>query len=112
MALLVDIRPVWQRAEVGQVPGAIVIERNHLEWRLDPTSDARIAEATGYDVEVVVLCMAGYTSSLAADALRELGLHRAADVDGGFEAWKAAGLPTEPGPAGGVPGEDLARPPA
>ena len=111
-ALLVDIRPVWQRAEVGQVPGALVIERNHLEWRLDPTSDARIAEATDYDVEVVVLCMEGYTSSLAADALRELGLHRAADVDGGFEAWKAAGLPTEPGPPVTYRGEDQARPPA
>ncbi len=111
-ALLVDIRPVWQRAEVGQVPGALVIERNHLEWRLDPASDARIAEATGYDVEVVVLCMEGYTSSLAADALRELGLHRAADVDGGFAAWKAAGLPTEPGPQVAYRGEDQARPPA
>ena len=92
-ALLVDIRPAAQRAEEGEVEGALIIERNHLEWRFDPESDARIPEATGYDVRVVVLCSEGYTSSLAAAALQDLGLARATDVDGGFQAWKAAGLP-------------------
>jgi rhodanese-related sulfurtransferase len=92
-ALLVDIRPAGQRAHEGEVPGALIVERNVLEWRFDPTSDARLPEATGYDVEVVVLCSEGYTSSLAADALRSLGLHRATDVVGGFRAWVAAGLP-------------------
>lgn len=92
-ALLVDIRPAAQRAAEGEVPGALVVERNVLEWRFDPASDARLPEATGYDVEVVVLCSEGYTSSLAADALRSLGLHRATDVAGGFAAWVAAGLP-------------------
>jgi len=96
-ALLVDIRPGWQRLDEGTVPGALVIERNHLEWRLDPTSDARITEATDHDRQWIVLCSEGYTSSLAAAALQDLGLHRATDVDGGFRAWAAAGLPTAPG---------------
>jgi rhodanese-related sulfurtransferase len=93
-ALLVDIRPAAQRAREGEVPGALIVERNVLEWRFDPASEARLPEATGYDVEVIVLCSEGYTSSLAADALRSLGLHRATDVVGGFLAWAAAGLPT------------------
>jgi rhodanese-related sulfurtransferase len=93
-ALLVDIRPAAQRAREGEVPGALIVERNVLEWRFDPASTARLPEATGYDVEVIVLCSEGYTSSLAADALRSLGLHRATDVDGGFRAWSTAGLPT------------------
>ena len=93
-AVLVDIRPAAQRAREGEVPGALLVERNVLEWRFDPASDARLPEATGYDVEVVVLCSEGYTSSLAADALRSLGLTRATDVVGGFAAWVAAGLPT------------------
>lgn len=93
-ALLVDIRPAAQRAAEGEVPQAVVIERNVLEWRLDPASDHRIPAATGYDVQVVVLCSEGYTSSLAAAALADLGLHRATDVVGGFHAWAAAGLPT------------------
>jgi rhodanese-related sulfurtransferase len=100
-ALLVDIRPAAQRAREGEVPGALVVERNVLEWRFDPASDARLPEATGYDVEVVVLCSEGYTSSLAADALRSLGLSRATDVVGGFVAWAAAGLPTS------APGQGL-----
>lgn len=95
--LLVDIRPAAQRAREGEVPGALVIERNVLEWRLDPVGEARLPEASGYDLDVVVLCSEGYTSSLAADALRSLGLSRAADVIGGFAAWAAAGLPTRPG---------------
>lgn len=93
-ALLVDIRPAAQRAREGEVPGSLVVERNVLEWRFDPASDARLPQATGYDVDVIVLCSEGYTSSLAADALRSLGLHRATDVVGGFLAWAAAGLPT------------------
>jgi rhodanese-related sulfurtransferase len=93
-ALLVDIRPAAQRAREGSVPGSLVVERNVLEWRFDPASDARLPEATGYDVDVIVLGSEGYTSSLAADALRSLGLHRATDVIGGFLAWAAAGLPT------------------
>jgi rhodanese-related sulfurtransferase len=96
-AVVVDIRPAAQRAEHGDLPGALVVERNVLEWRFDPASDHRLPEATGYDVEVVVLCSEGYTSSLAADALRSLGLHRATDVVGGFRAWSAVGLPTVAG---------------
>ncbi len=92
--VLVDIRPAAQRAAEGEVPGALVVERNVLEWRFDPASDARLPVATGYGVQVIVLCSEGYTSSLAAAALLDLGLHRATDVDGGFRAWHAAGLPT------------------
>ncbi|MET8147284.1 rhodanese-like domain-containing protein [Actinoplanes sp. NPDC049668] len=92
-AVLVDIRPAAQRAEHGEIPGAIVIERNVLEWRLDPRSDARLS-FTRYDLEMVVTCQEGYTSSLAAAALQDLGLLRATDLEGGFKAWQAAGLPT------------------
>ena len=99
-AVLVDIRPAAQRAAEGEVPGALLVERNVLEWRFDPASDARLPQATGYDVEVLVLCQEGYTSSLAADALQTLGLHRATDVVGGFRDWRAAGLPAVPGTAG------------
>ena len=89
-AVLVDIRPAAQRAREGSVPAALVIERNVLEWRCDPTSDARIPEAVGDDVHWVVLCSEGYTSSLAAAALQDLGLHRATDVIGGYHALVAA----------------------
>ena len=92
-AVLVDIRPAAQRAEHGEIPGAIVIERNVLEWRLDPRSAARLP-FTRYDLEVIVTCQEGYTSSLAAAALQDLGLLRATDLAGGFKAWQAAGLPT------------------
>lgn len=85
-AVLVDIRPAAQRAAEGAAPGSMVIERNVLEWRCDPTSDARLPEATGDDVQWVVLCSQGYTSSLAAAALQDLGLHRATDVIGGYQA--------------------------
>ncbi len=74
-------------------PGALIIERNVLEWRLDPASDPRIPEAASHDVEVIVVCNEGYASSLAAASLQDIGLHRATDLDGGFQAWKAAGLP-------------------
>jgi rhodanese-related sulfurtransferase len=109
-AVLVDIRPIWQRAEHGQIPGALFIERNHLEWRLDPASDARITQAADHDVEVIVACQEGYTSSLAAAALVDLGLHRTADLEGGFFAWRDRGLPTEPGPDVAYRGEDLTGP--
>jgi rhodanese-related sulfurtransferase len=92
-ALLVDTRPAAQRAREGSVPGALVVERNVLEWRFDPRSEARLAEATGFDVEIMILCSEGYSSSLAADSLRALGLEKSADVIGGFQAGAAAGLP-------------------
>jgi rhodanese-related sulfurtransferase len=97
--LLVDIRPAAQRQEEGEVPGALVVERNVLEWRLDPTSPHRLAQVRGHDQPVVILCSEGYTSSLAAAALHDLGLHRATDVVGGYHAWARAGLPVHrPGP--------------
>ncbi|MHA7648439.1 rhodanese-like domain-containing protein [Mycobacterium sp. ML4] len=94
-AVLVDIRPAAQRAREGEVPGALVIERNVLEWRCDPTSDARLPQAAGDDVEWVILCSEGYTSSLAAAALLDLGLHRATDVVGGYHALVAEGVLAE-----------------
>jgi rhodanese-related sulfurtransferase len=93
-AVLVDIRPAAQRAKTGIIPGALVIERNVLEWRLDPTSDARLPVADRYDLAVVVYCEEGYTSSLAAASLQDLGLHGATDLAGGILAWRRAGLPT------------------
>ena len=90
---IVDTRPEFQRREAGQIAGAIIIERNHLEWRLDPTSAARIPEAVDANIRWIVLCEGGYSSSLAADSLRRLGLRRSTDVIGGFNAWRAAGLP-------------------
>jgi rhodanese-related sulfurtransferase len=92
----VDIRPAALRAATGIIPGALVVERNYLEWRFDPASDARLAVADSYDLHVVVYCAEGYTSSLAAAALQDLGLHRATDLTGGISAWLDAGLPTEP----------------
>jgi rhodanese-related sulfurtransferase len=97
-ALLVDIRPQAQRKTEGEVPeafNALVIERNVLEWRCDPTSDARLPQAVDDDVEWVILCSQGYTSSLAAAALQDLGLHRATDVVGGYQALAAAGVLAE-----------------
>ena len=92
-ALLVDIRPSEQRAQ-GEIPGSTVVERNVLEWRLDPASSWRIPAVTGYDIRVIVICNEGYSSSLVAATLKELGLVNATDVIGGFQAWRAAGLPT------------------
>lgn len=91
-ALVVDIRPVWQRAGDGEVPGSLIVERNHLEWRLHPDSTSRVLRASRGQ-RWIVLCHEGYTSSLAADALNSLGVP-ASDVIGGFAAWRAAGLPT------------------
>ncbi len=92
-AILVDTRPGWQRTEEGELPGALVIERNHLEWRLDPTSTARIPEAVDHDVTWILVCSEGYSSSLAAASLQDLGLRNATDLAGGYTAWKASGLP-------------------
>jgi rhodanese-related sulfurtransferase len=93
-AILVDIRPEGQRAIEGSIPGALVVERNVLEWRFDPTSSSRLPIATDHDLQVIVFCSEGYTSSLAAAALQDLGLWRATDVVGGFHAWRTTGLPT------------------
>lgn len=94
--LLVDTRYAALRDRDGLVPGALVVERNELEWRLDPNGSHRAPEATSHDLKVVVFCNEGYASSLAAASLRRLGLHRATDLVGGFQAWKAAGLPVTP----------------
>jgi rhodanese-related sulfurtransferase len=99
-AVLVDIRPAAQRADEGEIPDALIVERNVLEWRFDPASDARLPQAS-YDLRVIVVCSAGYTSSLAAAALQDLGVRHATDLDGGFLAWRAAGLPVVPGHAAG-----------
>jgi len=93
---LVDIRPLEQRKREGEVPGAIVVGRTVLEWRLCPSSPDRIPDTPGYDDPVIVLCSEGYSSSLAAAALQALGFTRATDIDGGIQAWAAAGLPVEP----------------
>ena len=79
----------------GLLPGALLIERNHLEWRLDPASEARIPQAVDHDVTWIVVCSEGYSSSLAAASLQDLGLHRATDLAGGFLAWRDAGLPVD-----------------
>ncbi|MER7718296.1 rhodanese-like domain-containing protein [Streptomyces flaveolus] len=92
-ALLVDIRYAALRDADGLIPGALVIERNELEWRLDPQGSHRVPEATGHDLRVVVVCNEGYASSLAVESLHRLGLHRATDLVGGFQAWRTAGLP-------------------
>ncbi|MFC1413134.1 winged helix-turn-helix domain-containing protein [Streptacidiphilus sp. N1-12] len=97
-ALLVDLRSELQRRVQGEIPGSLVLERNVLEWRLDPQSGSRIEEAADHSLRVVLVCPQGYTSSLAAAGLHDLGLHRATDVIGGFEAWAEAGLPVVPGP--------------
>ena len=93
-AAIVDTRPEEQRRRTGIVPGSLLVDRNVLEWRLDPVSSSRLPEAS-YDLQVVVLCQEGYSSSLAAATLQQLGLHRATDVIGGMDAWLAAELPTE-----------------
>ena len=92
-ALLVDTRTEAQRRRDGGIPGSLVVDRTVLEWRLDPASRWRLPQASSHDVVVVVVCDEGYSSSLAAASLQALGLHRATDVIGGFQAWFAAGLP-------------------
>lgn len=87
-ALVVDIRPEADRRREGELPGALVVERIHLEWRLDPTSEHRLPEVEP-DQRVIVVCNEGYASVLAAGVLRELGVARATDLAGGFRAWRA-----------------------
>lgn len=98
--VLVDIRPFELRTRDGVIPDAWVVDRNVLEWRLDPASPSRLAEVDEgfYERDVVVVCDEGYASSLAAATLRAMGLARATDLDGGFQAWRAAGLPIAAGP--------------
>lgn len=86
-ALVIDIRPVVQRSRDGPLPGAIVIDRNTLEWRLDPACEHHITEITSYEQRIIIVCNEGYSSSLAAALLQELGLHQATDMIGGFQAW-------------------------
>ena len=92
-ALLVDTRTETQRRRDGEIPNAMVIDRTVLEWRLDPTSPSRIPEASGPEIRVILICNEGYSSSLAAASLQDLGLVNATDVIGGFQAWREAGLP-------------------
>ena len=98
--LLIDIRPAAQRAEFGEIPGTLIVERNNLEWRLDPGGSHRLPEAENPDRPVVIICQEGYASSLAAASLLDLGRSAVSDLDGGFVAWKRAGLPTTPGSRG------------
>lgn len=103
-ALLVDIRYASLRERDGTIPGALVVERNELEWRLDPSCPHRAAEATGPERPVVVICNEGYASSLAAHGLQQLGLRNVTDLVGGFQAWRAAGLPVDaPGTSASAP---------
>jgi rhodanese-related sulfurtransferase len=92
-ALLIDIRPAEQRRREGEIPGATILERNVLEWRLDPSSPDRIAEIESHEQQVILVCQEGYASSLAAASLKDIGLVNATDLDGGIAAWAAAGLP-------------------
>jgi rhodanese-related sulfurtransferase len=92
-ALLVDIRPEINRRREGEIPGALVIDRNVLEWRLDPASDARIPQAA-YDAWIVLFCNEGYASSLAAKSLQDLGISAATDMVGGYRLWRTLSLPT------------------
>ena len=98
-ALLVDTRPVEQRTRDGELPGAVIIDRNVLEWRLDPTCPHHIPEASDPGLRIIVVCNEGFSSSLAAATLRQIGLHRATDLAGGFQAWRRlqAGSGTDDG---------------
>jgi rhodanese-related sulfurtransferase len=92
-AILIDIRPLQQRRRDGDLPGATVVDRNVLEWRLDPSSKHRLPIATGADVRFIIVCNEGYSSSLAAATLHELGLRSATDLVGGFQAWLSWSTP-------------------
>ncbi|MEV4617574.1 rhodanese-like domain-containing protein [Asanoa sp. NPDC049573] len=112
-AVLIDTRPVGQRDATGTIPGAVIIDRNVLEWRLDPRSDARLPFADSYDTHYILFCQQGYSSSLAAASLQDLGLHRATDLAGGFIAWLGAGLPVlQPGTLAGRPPQLVGAHPA
>ncbi len=97
-AVLVDIRPQHLRERDGLIPGALVIERTKLEWRCDPAAPWHVPELDRYDVAVVVVCEEGYSSSLAAASLQDLGLTQATDLIDGFRGWARAGLPVQQDP--------------
>jgi rhodanese-related sulfurtransferase len=101
-AVLVDIRPFADRSAKGEIPGAVIVERIVLEWRLDPHGEHRMPGFTE-DTTVIVFCNDGYSSSLAARDLKRLGLPNATDLIGGFTAWRAAGLPVRPGGTPAIP---------
>ncbi|RZS39015.1 rhodanese-related sulfurtransferase [Herbihabitans rhizosphaerae] len=101
-ALVIDIRPASNREAEGEIPHSVVVERIHLEWRLDPFGDHKLPGLTD-EADVVVVCNEGYASSLAARDLKRLGLSRATDLVGGFRAWRAAGLPVREGGTPPVP---------
>ncbi|MBU7600471.1 sulfurtransferase [Streptomyces sp. P38-E01] len=101
-AVLVDTRPADRRRTEGAIAGALVVERNHLEWRLDPYNEGALPQATDLGIHWIVFCDEGYASTLAAASLRHIGLTRATDLDGGFRAWRRAGLPVLP-PTGDAP---------
>jgi rhodanese-related sulfurtransferase len=94
-ATLIDIRSESQIARDGTIAGALVINRNVLEWRLDPASTHRHPDAPALGEQVIVMCNEGYQSSLAAATLQRLGFARATDLDGGFQSWREFGLPVE-----------------
>lgn len=98
-AMLIDLRTSTHRAASAIIPGSLVIDLTVLPWRLDPTFEYRIPEATGWDNRYILFCRHGYSSSLAAWNLRQLGLSRATDMVGGYDAWVEAGLPTTTDPA-------------
>lgn len=108
-ATLIDIRAESQIARDGIIPGALIIGRNVLEWRLDPSGGAALPTAPALDTQVIVVCDAGYASSLAAVTLQELGFDRATDLDGGFQAWREAGLPVAAPPSQPRPHDDAAQ---
>ncbi|MCG7310113.1 rhodanese-like domain-containing protein [Brachybacterium sp. ACRRE] len=97
-ARVIDVRTPWTRDAEGHIPGAIVVEHTVMLWRLDPLSPSRMADGPSYDDDVIVVCNEGFSSSLAARDLRELGFSRATDLEGGFRAWAAAGLPVQAEP--------------
>lgn len=99
-ALLVDIRPLDKRvAQGGEIPGAVIVGRNEMEWRLDPSSEWRDPAITGYHQDLIILCAEGYQSSLAAVVMQDMGFPTATDLIGGYRGWVEAGLPTQPVPS-------------
>jgi rhodanese-related sulfurtransferase len=93
--VLVDIRSELQRERDGVVPGSVFFPRNVLEWRCDPASPARDERVCDPAQHIILMCDEGYQSSLAATNLKRLGFERATDLVGGFQAWRAAGLPVD-----------------
>lgn len=95
-AIILDTRSYEQRRDHGLIPGAVIMERNVVEWRLDPAGDAHERWVTGHDTPIIVVCQQGFGSSFAVGSLLDMGLERATDMVGGFEAWRESGLPVEP----------------